>query len=147
MKTIQLQLYEPGDHVLVTSGYNKGKVGTVISHPKATANVVYALAGVEYDTEDEDDDWYDEDYNEDYFGEYEDSQVRYLKHITKTEYETTLKKLKILTVPGLPVSIRIHGTNLIIGGNVVTAANAKKIAEFITENTKPTAAKTKKKKK
>jgi hypothetical protein len=133
MKKVQMELYEKGDHIMVTHGYNKGKVGTVVRHPSATANVIYELAGSTYDDADEDD--YD-DYDDDYYGDYEDSPAKFLKYITKAEYEATLKKLKILTVPGLPVGVRFQGTNLIIGDNVITTVNAKKIAEFINEHTK-----------
>lgn len=126
-----MDLFEQGDHILVTTGYNKGKVGTVIRHPNATANIIYELAGRNYHNADADD--YDEDHN-DYYGEYEDSPARFLKYISKTEYEETLNKLKILEVPGLPVSVRFYGKNLIIGDNVITPANAKKIAEFIESN-------------
>lgn len=133
MKKVQMELYEPGDHVMVTNGYNKGKVGTVMRHPSATSVVIYALAGSTYEDASADD--YDADDNY-YDGDYEDSAVRFLKHISKEEYEATVKKLKVLTVPGLPVGIRFHGANLIIGHNVITPANAKKIAEFINTHTK-----------
>lgn len=126
-----MDLFEPGDHIIVTTGYNKGKVGTVIRHPNVTANIIYELAGRNYDNADPDD--FDEDDN-DYYGDYEDSPARFLKYITKAEYEATLKELKILEVPGLPVSVRFYGKNLIIGDNVITPANAKKISEFIESN-------------
>lgn len=132
MKKVQMELYEKGDHVMVTHGYNKGKVGTVVRHPSATSSVIYKLAGSTYD--DDEDDW-DED-DDGYYGDYEDSLPKYLKYITKVEYETTLKKLKVLTVPGLPVGVRFQGTNLIIGDNVITPANAKLLSEFINEHTK-----------
>lgn len=125
MKKVQMVQYEPGDHIMVTHGYNKGKVGTVVRHPSATATVIYELAGHTYDDADEDD----------YYGDYEDSPTKFVKYITKAEYEEALKKLKVLTVPGLPVGVRFQGTNLIIGDNVITSTNAKKIAEFITKNT------------
>ncbi len=134
MKKIQMELYEKGDFVMVTTGYNKGKVGVVMNHPSITSNVIYALAGHTY-AEDADEDDYDE-YDDDYYGDYEDSPAKFLKHITKTEYEATIKKLKVLTVPGLPVGVRFQNNNLIIGDNVITKGNAKKIAEFIEENTK-----------
>lgn len=133
MKKVQMELYEPGDHVMVTHGYNKGKVGTVVRHPSATSTVIYELAGNTYDGADEDDYDYDDD---DYYGDYEDSPAKYLKYITKAEYEAMLKKLKVLTVPGLPVGVRFQGTNLIIGDNVITSVNAKKISDFIIEHTK-----------
>ena len=136
MKKVSLDLFEKGDNILVTAGYNKGKVGTVIAHPSPTHNVVYELAGHTYeDAESDPDDYYDEDDN-DYYGDYEDSPVKYLKYITKAEYEATVKKLKVLTVPGLPVGVRFQHNNLIIGDNVITPVNAKKLAEFINEHTK-----------
>lgn len=125
--------FEKGDHIMVTHGYNKGRVGTVVRHPSATSTVIYELAGNTYDDADEDD--YDSD-DDDYYGEYEDSPIKYLKHISKSEYEATLKKLKVLTVPGLPVGVRFQGTNLIIGDNVITPTNAKQLADFINEHTK-----------
>ncbi len=135
MKKIQVELYEPGDHIMVTNGYNKGKVGTVRSHLSTSHSVVYEIAGHSYD-DDADDDWYEDDGDTDYSGDYEDSPSKYLKYITKEEYEATLKKLKILTVPGFPVSVKFYGKNLIIGDNVITPTNAKKLAEFIATNTK-----------
>lgn len=133
MKKVEMYQYEKGDHVMVTHGYNKGKVGTVIRHPAATANVIYELAGHTYGEDSDDDDWdYDDD---DYYGEYEDSQPKFLKYITKKEYEDALKNLKVMIVPGLPVGVRFQGTNLVIGDNVITATNAKALAEFITKNT------------
>lgn len=133
MKTVQLALYEKGDHIMVTSGYNRGKVGTVLSHPKADGVVIYELAGVTYRNADEDD--YDSD-DDDYYGDYESSSTRFVKYITKQEYEKIVKKLKVLEVPGLPVGVRFQGANLIIGDNVITPAHAKQLAEFITQNTK-----------
>jgi hypothetical protein len=133
MKKVQMELFEKGDHIMVTHGYNKGKVGTVVRHPSATSTVIYELAGSTYDDADEDDYDYDDD---DYYGDYEDSPAKYLKYITKAEYEATLKKLKVLTVPGLPVGVRFQGTNLIIGDNVITPVNAKKLVDFINEHTK-----------
>ena len=133
MKKVQMVQYDKGDHIMVTHGYNKGKVGTVVRHPSATSTVIYELAGHTYNDADEDDYDYDDD---DYYGDYEDSPSKYLKYITKTEYETALKELKVLTVPGLPVGVRFQGSNLIIGDNVITSTNAKKIAEFINDNTK-----------
>jgi ribosomal protein S4E len=130
MKKMQVELYEPGDHVMVTAGYNRGKVGTVIRHPSVTSQVIYILAGVEYD---EDDDDYDGD---DYHGGYESTLPKFLKYITKAEYEQTIKEQKILLVPGLPVSIQYRRNQFLIGDNVVTPTNAKKIAEFINEHSK-----------
>lgn len=133
MKKVEMIQFEKGDHIMVTHGYNKGRVGTVVRHPSATSTVIYELAGNTYDDADEDD--YDSD-DDDYYGEYEDSPIKYLKHISKSEYEATLKKLKVLTVPGLPVGVRFQGTNLIIGDNVITPTNAKQLADFINEHTK-----------
>jgi hypothetical protein len=134
MKKVQMEQYEPGDHVMVTNGYHKGKVGIVVSHKTPTASVEYKLAGVTYDEDSDDDDYWDDD--DDYYGDYESSPIKFLKHISKQEYETTLKKLKILTVPGLPVSVKFYGKNLIIGDNVITPVNAKKLVEFINTHTK-----------
>lgn len=133
MKKVSMDLFEKGDHVMVTHGYNKGKVGTVLSHPSATSNVVYELAGTTYDENAEVGRF---DWDGDYTGDYEDSPPRFLKYLTKQEYEKTLKKLKVLTVPGLPVGIRFQGTNLIIGDNVITPSNAKLLSEFINKHTK-----------
>lgn len=132
MKKVQTILYEKGDYVRVTSGYNKGKIGTVISHPTVEDVVTYALAGVEYDTGN-DDDWDSEDY--------EESRPKFLEYITKAQYDKTLKDLKMLNIPGLPVTIQFKGKTLLLGYNVITEANAKKIAEFITEHTKTIAKK------
>lgn len=134
MKKVTQDLYEKGDHVIVTAGYNKGKIGIVENHRSPSSDVIYKLAGKEYDDEDED---YDEE-DDDYYGEYETSPTKFLKFITKTEYEKTLKDLKIIIVPGLPVSIQYRNKNFIIGDNVVTPANAKKLADFITEHSKTT---------
>lgn len=138
MKKIQVELYEPGDHIMVLTGYNKGKVGTVVKHPNASSDVAYRLVGKQYDEEDEDDDY---DWDEDdgsYSGEYDSSAPKYIRYITKKVYEETIRELKILQVAGLPVSIQYRNNSFIIGDNVVTAANAKKLATFITQNTKTT---------
>jgi len=133
MKKITVELYEPGDHVLVLAGYNKGKVGTVLSHKGSTYPVVYRLAGVEYrNDDDDDDDWDDEEYE----GDYESSMSKFIKFVTVKEYEQIMKDLKILLVPGLPVSIQFRNKNFLIGDNVITPSNAKKIAAFINELTK-----------
>lgn len=137
MKKVTLELFEAGDHLMVTSGYNKGKVGVVTNHSNATSHVYYRLAGKDYDEDNDNDDWDDD---EDYYGEDDHSDSKYLKFITKKEYEDTLIKLKILHVPGLPVAILYRNNSFIIGDNVVTPANAEKIAEFITAN-KPKAKK------
>lgn len=133
MKKVEYSLYEEGDHVMVTSGYNKGKVGIVVSHRDAMSNIIYKLAGKEYDEDSSADDWDDDD---GYYGDFEDSPVKYLKFITKTQYDTTVKKQKIIEIPGLPVGVKFYGSNLIIGDNVITPTNAKKLADFITDNTK-----------
>jgi ribosomal protein S4E len=126
MKKVQSILFEKGDHVKVTSGYNKGKVGTVVRHASVEDSVEYQLFGKEYDTGD---DWDDES---------EESKSKFLEYITKAEYDKTLVDLKMLSVPGLAVSIQFKGKTLLIGDNVITEANAKKISEFINKHTTAT---------
>lgn len=133
MKKVTMIQYEKGDYLRVKTGYNNGKVGIVTSHPSPTHRVAYMLAGVTYDDADEDS--WDED-DGDYYGDYEDSPTSYVEPITKAQYDDAVKKQKVLVVPGLPVGVRFQGKNLIIGDNVVTPTNAKKLAEFITKNTK-----------
>lgn len=125
MKKVQTILYEKGDYIRVLTGYSKGRVGTVVSHRAVENNVEYMITGKGYDNA-------DDGYNDDY----ELSQSKHLEYLTKAEYDKILLDLKILNVPGLPVSIQYKGKSLIIGDNVITAANAKKIAEFINKHTK-----------
>lgn len=141
MKKISLDLYEAGDHVMVTSGYNKNRIGIVLKHPNPSSEVSYKIAGKEYNEDNEDDDW---DYDDDgsYSGDFDSSPSKFLKFISKKEYEDSMKSQKILMVPGLPVAISFKNNNFIIGDNVVTPTNALKISEFILQNKPKTKKKT-----
>jgi len=129
MKSMQIQLYEKGDYVQVTNGFNKGRVGIVYSNQLYDKNVIYRF--IDKDYVQDDDDWEDEDdYNS------ESSPAKFLRFLTQAEYKKALVDSKILLVEGLPVSIQFKAKNLLIGDNVITPANAKKIADFILDNTK-----------
>lgn len=132
MKKVTIEQYEKGDCVKIISGYNRGKIGIVQSHRLKADRVSVAIAGHTYD--DDADDYWDDD--EDYMGDYTLLNSNSVKYITKQEYDRTLKSLKVINIPGLPVGVRFQGTNLIIGDNVITPANAKQLAEFINEHTK-----------
>lgn len=121
MKVVERNVYERGDFVEITMGYKKGMVGTVIRHDLSDNEVEVATV----DSSESDNDWEDDG---DYFPE------KFLKILNKKEYEDGIKRNKILRVAGLPVAIQFKRSNFLIGDNVVTPANAKKIAEFINSN-------------
>lgn len=127
MKKLTVELFEKGDYVLVTAGYNKGKAGVVVSHRRFDEDVEYRIAGKTYED--------DEDYDDDDIDS-ESSPTKFLKLITKTQYDTIIKKMKVISVPGLPVGVYFRGTDLVIGHNVITPTNAKMLADFILQNTK-----------
>lgn len=124
MKVVERMIYDRGDLVMITQGYNKGKVGTVIKHHILNNEVDIALDVVGDLTEDD-----------------EDNGIHFietsLKFINKKEYEAALKANNIIRVEGLPVNIQFKNKSFIIGDNVVTPANAKKLADFILEHNKP----------
>lgn len=124
MKVVQAQLFERGDHVQVIAGYNKGRVGQVIRHENYGEEVFYKILDKDYDDDDMDD-------------EYEESPAKYLKFLSNSDYAAYLKKNNILIVEGLPVNIQYKNKSFIIGDNVVTSAEAKKLADFINQYTKP----------
>lgn len=129
MKIVERQVYEKGDLVEIVSGYRKGMVGTVVRHDLEDDEVEVVTAdsngggrNLRWD-DDEDDRSYG-------------FSARSLKYIDKKAYDAAIKKNKLLRVDGLPVALQFKGKSLIIGDNVVTLANAKKIADFINTNTK-----------
>jgi len=132
MKKVERIIYDKGDHVMVLSGYNKGMVGIVSQHDKDDEEVFVQLANSEtvksrrrnsyYDDDDDNDSCYIKETN--------------LKYITKEEYTKGLQDNKILRIEGCPCPFQIKGKTLLIGDNVVTLAEAAKIASFINDNLK-----------
>lgn len=129
MKIVERQVFEKGDLVEITAGYKKGMVGTVVRHDLEDAEVSVSLA--DSSTQINRNRWdYDEDDESNEFNE------KHVKYINKKAYDDAIKKHKLLRVNGLPVALQFKGKSMIIGDNVITHAEAKKIADFINKNTK-----------
>lgn len=135
MKIVQRTVYERGDHVEITRGYNKGMVGVVVSHDQddRELNVLLASQAIKprrplYFSEDDND-------NSMSF------QEGAVKYITPDEYEAGVKANNLLRIEGLSEPIQYKKGRFTIGDNPITTASAKKLADFINKHAKTKAKK------
>lgn len=133
MKKVERVIYERGDHIEVTRGYNKGMVGVVTSHDVSEGEVQVLLANQAIKTKRS---YWDDD--EDNSMDFSESSIKY---ITEKEYQDGVTKNNLIRIDGLNEPIQYKGGRFTIGDNPITTANAKKLAAFITKHAKTKAKK------
>lgn len=132
MKKIERIIYERGDHVEVTKGYNKGMVGVVYTHDTDDAEVQVVLANQVIEPKTRSAFW-DNDNMDDNSYTFNDT---HLKYISNEEYDAGIKKNNLIRIDGINEPIQYKGGRFTIGDNPITTANAKKLAEFINKHAK-----------
>jgi len=137
MKKVERVVYDRGDHIEVTKGYNKGMVGIVVRHDLDDQEVYITLANQAIQPKRRYS-WDDDDEEEDTSDCFTENSIKF---ITKTDYEVGIKRNNLIRIDGLVEPIQFKGGNFIIGGNPITKANAKKLSEFITKHAKTKAKK------
>lgn len=138
MKKVERVIYERGDHVEVTKGYNKGMVGVVHSHDTEDGDVQVVLANQAIKPKVRTSFWDDDDEMEDASNRFDEGQIKY---IAKEEYDAGVKKNNLIRIDGLNEPVQYKGGRFTIGDNPITTANAKKLAEFINKHAKTKAKK------
>jgi len=132
MKKVTINQYEYGDHIRVVKGFFKGKIGTVMYHDLQgdveDDDLTVRFDGEEYDTEYDAENIGDDEYDM-LDGEYVGSSL--VEPLTKKQYDEAVRKSNPHAVKGLPAKVYFTKTQLVIGDNPISKAEAIKFANNI----------------